>query len=530
MGNNTNRFFSTAGPIKENIHYFIPPLTRLDLSETLSLIAQEKYFILHAPRQTGKTSLLRALMAYLNKEGKYTCLHVNVESAQAARENVKEGILSILDTLAEKAIDVLGDSFVKDNWRAVLEQSGEHNALKNTLKSWSKYNKRPIVLMIDEIDSLVGDTLISVLRQLRSGYENRPALFPQSIILCGVRDIKDYRIHSHKSKDIITGGSAFNIKAASLRLGNFSAEEVKTLFQQHTRATGQPFHKDIFPLLWDLTEGQPWLVNALGYEVSFDMKEGRDRSKEITVEMIKQAKENLILRRETHLDQLTDKLKEERIRRVIEPILAGSEEAEKIPVDDVEYAYDLGLVKVSPQLAIANQIYREVIPRVLTYTTQIRITHDSSWYVDDTGRLDMDKLLTAFQEYFRKNFDSWVGGFDYAEAGPQLLLQAFLQRIINSGGRVEREYGLGRDRTDLIVIWFHEKGKQEVVIEMKLRYGSLETTIEKGLEQTYGYMDKCGTTEGYLLIFDRDPARTWEEKIFKQDRAFNNVQIPVYGM
>lgn len=64
-------------------------------------------------------------------------------------------------------------------------------------------------------------------------------------------------------------------------------------------------------------------------------------------------------------------------------------------------------------------------------------------YLEEDGRLNMDKLLTAFRDFFRKHFESWVDGFDYAEAGPQLLLQAFLQRIVNSGGRVEREYGLG---------------------------------------------------------------------------------------
>jgi hypothetical protein len=200
------RYFNTAGPIIPEDHYHIAPLTRLDLEDVLSLIEQKKYFVLHAPRQTGKTSFLRSLMAYINKEGTYTCLHINVESAQAARENVKDGILSILDTLAEKALDVLDDRFLKENWRTILNESGEHNALKNALKSWSKNNKRPIVLLMDEIDSLVGDTLISVLRQLRSGYESRPDLFPQSIILCGVRDVKDYRIHSDKSKDVVTGG------------------------------------------------------------------------------------------------------------------------------------------------------------------------------------------------------------------------------------------------------------------------------------------------------------------------------------
>jgi hypothetical protein len=372
--------------------------------------------------------------------------------------------------------------------------------------------------------------LISVLRQLRSGYTDRPALFPQSIILCGVRDVRDYRLYSDKEKSIITGGSAFNVKAKSLRLGNFDLDEIKILYNQHTEETGQKFSEEIFPLVWELTEGQPWLVNALGYEACFEMKQGRDRQKEITADMINQAKENLILRRETHLDQLVDKLSEERVRRVIEPILASSIEAKKIPADDVNYVIDLGLIKKDRQIRIANKIYKEVIPRELTYSTQLTIHQEALWYTADDGRLNMDKLLTAFQGFFRKHFEHWVDGFDYSEAGPQLLLQAFLQRIVNTGGSVEREYGLGRQRTDLLVIWPYKKGVQQVVLELKIRYGSLEKTIEEGLGQILPYMDKCGTKEGYLLIFNRNPDTLWEEKIFKQEKTVKGININVYGM
>ena len=68
------RFFNTAGPVRYEEHYCLPPLTRFDLDEVLSLIAQRKYFVLHAPRQTGKTTCLLELMDYLNREGKYHCL------------------------------------------------------------------------------------------------------------------------------------------------------------------------------------------------------------------------------------------------------------------------------------------------------------------------------------------------------------------------------------------------------------------------------------------------------------------------
>jgi len=525
-----SRFFNTAGPIKKEKHYYVEPLDRMDMETVLSLIDQQKYFIFHAPRQTGKTTYMHALTDFLNQQGKYKCLYINVEAAQAARENVKDGIGTIISILASEAYHNLEDSFLEDHGQQILTKKGEFFALQETLIQWCKQSEKPIVLFIDEIDSLVGDTLIALLRQIRSGYEKRPAMFPQSIVLCGVRDVKDYRIHSHKDKTIITGGSAFNIKATSLRLGDFTPQEIEKLFQQHTEETGQLFNKNILPLVWDLTEGQPWLVNALAYETCFEMKAGRDRNLEITIGMIEQAKEHLILRRETHLDQLADKLKEDRVRRVIEPILACSEEAKKIPEDDLEYVVDLGLIKKDQQIRIANRIYREVIPRTLTYSTQLTIHQEASWYIRDDGRLDMDKLLVAFQRFFRQNFEHWLDGFDYSEAGPQLLLQSFLQRIVNSGGKVNREYGLGRQRTDLFLQWPYQSGNQDIVIELKLLYGSLDKTIEKGLEQTRQYMDKCGTQEGYLLIFNRSLNLPWDKKIFKLEKTFKGSLIRVYGM
>ena len=136
---------------------------------------------------------------------------------------------------------------------------------------------RPTVLLLDEVDSLVGDTLISLLRQIRAGYAQRPGAFPQTVVLCGVRDVRDYRIHTGHH-EIITGGSAFNIKAASLRLGNLSKEETMALWAQHTSDSGQLFDESIWPELWADTEGQPWLVNALGLECTWNDRGARDRT------------------------------------------------------------------------------------------------------------------------------------------------------------------------------------------------------------------------------------------------------------
>jgi hypothetical protein len=529
----SKRFFNTAGPVRCEDHYCLSPLERLNLAEVLSLIDQKKYFVLHAPRQTGKTSALLALMEHLNQQEAYRCLYVNVEIAQSARENVDKAMPAILHELGSWGKIALHDPLITQAWPDILRQVGAHAALGETLSHWAEQDPRPTVLLLDEIDALVGDTLISVLRQLRAGYTKRPAHFPQSIILCGVRDVRDYRIHSTQEKAIITGGSAFNIKAKSLRLGNFNQAELESLYRQHTTETGQLFEPAALELAWELTQGQPWLVNALAYEACFEFEVGRDRSGHITAELLAEAKERLILRRDTHLDQLTDKLQEERVRRVIGPILEGAEMEQAAHEDDIQYVLDLGLVaRRASGLQIANAIYREIIPRQLNYITQLNFesTIPPTWYVQPDGRLDMKGLLAAFQQFFRENSEIWLERFDYREAGPQLLIQAFLQRIVNSQGRVEREYGLGRRRTDLLVIWPHAGGVQRAVIELKILYGTLARTISDGLAQTWEYMDRCGVAEGHLIIFDRTPNKSWDEKIFVREEAYQGTPITVWGM
>lgn len=520
------KFFNTAGPIKPHLHYHVDAKERWNFLQVISLIAQEKYFILHAPRQTGKTSALLALVAYLNSSGQHEAVYVNIEAAQAAREDIEAAMEVIAGQIASRHQLYIKNNSLVDNWVTILRNEGHHQVVTNLLSFWASSAKKPTVLFIDEVDALIGDTLISLLRQIRAGYDKRPNNFPISIVLCGVRDIRDYRIHSSKTKEIITGGSAFNIKAESLRLENFTKEHIKDLYRQHTEATGQIFETGVLDLVWYYTEWQPWLVNALAYEATFNMRENKDRTEPITIPIIRKAKERLILRRDTHLDQLVDKLQESRVQRVIEPMLSGKLSSSDHRPDDVQYLSDLGLINVAinGQIDIANAIYKEVIPRELTWTMQTGMTTNHLWYIKPDGSLDIHKLLRDFQDFFRKNVEHWLEVYDYKEAAPQLLLQAYLQRIVNGGGRIEREYGFGRGRTDLFVEYFYgDHQKQAIVIELKILYNSLKSTIEEGLIQIKSYMDKCGTKHGHLLIFDRRLNRSWEEKIW--DKEVEGVHI-----
>ena len=499
----------------------------MDLDYVLRLVHEKKYFILHAPRQTGKTSALLALQDLLNSgaEGRYRCVYMNVEPGQALREDVSAAMEAILDQLSMAAQSALGDASAETICNDVLALPRRGSALQRALFLWAQADPRPLVLLIDEIDALVGDTLISVLRQLRAGYHLRPASFPQSIVLCGVRDLRDYRIHS-KSQEPVTGGSAFNISADSLRLGDFSRAEVEILLAQHTEETGQAFSPEAVDRVWTQTQGQPWLVNALGHRTCFRSDRGREQA--ITDGDMLEAQEQLIVERVVHLDQLADKLREERVRRVIEPLLSGGDRRE-FAARDLQYVRDLGLVASGTPIRIANPIYAEVVPRELTWIVQEGLEQDAAWYVDSEGGLDMENLMRAFETFFRQNSEFWIQRFEYKEAGPQLLLQAFLQRIVNGGGRIEREYGLGRGRTDLLVVWPRDGKEQRFVIECKVLRDGLEGTIRAGLAQIAGYMDKCGTKAGHLVIFDRNEGR-WEDKIFHRSEKANGASVEVWGM
>ena len=524
------RSFNTAGPVVARKHYSIPPLERMDLSHVLRLIEDEKYFILHAPRQTGKTSALLALQNLLNSDsvGPYRCVYLNAEVGQAAREDVGAALQALLGELASRARSVLQDTFVWRIMRDSLALAGPYSALMDVLNQWAEAEARPLVLLVDEIDALVGDTLLAVLRQLRAGYDRRPGGFPQAIVLCGVRDLRDYRIHSSSRGEPVTGGSAFNISADSLRLGDFSRAEVEALLAQHTAETGQTFRPSARERIWTQTQGQPWLVNALCERACFRSDRGRDRARPIEEDDILEAQEQLILKRVVHLDQLAHKLQEERVQRVIEPLLSGAEPRDLV-ADELQYVRDLGLVAPDDPLRMANPIYREVVPRELTFGTQATMTQTTASYVAADGGLNLVLLLEDFQDFFRQHSEHWEERYGYKEAGPQLLLQAFLQKVVNGGGRIEREYGLGRGRTDLLILWPQGSRLQRFVVECKVLRRSLENTIDEGARQTAGYMDRCGAAAGHLVIFDRENGR-WEDKLFRRPATVDGVTIEVWGM
>lgn len=499
------KYFNIAGPCHSKKHYMVPILNRN--KSILPLIAQDQYFVIHAARQTGKTTLVKALVNYFNSEGTHHALYCSLEAASPYTE-VKEGIVQVFYIL-ERAIKYSNlphrATFGKD---AALEKTA--SLLSTVLVDFCQKLDKPLIIFFDEIDCLKNGTLISFLRQLREGYVNRPEIpFPQSVSLIGMRNIRDYKSKIRENRQTLGSASPFNIITEALTLINFTFEEVIQLYDQHTQATGQKFDKTIIEKIYKITNGQPWLVNAIAREIIVKLLND-DYSQKITTHHVDQAVKNIILRRDTHIDSLLERLKEERVRKVIEPLLTGRRFAIDLTDDDTQYCIDLGLLMYhNGELKPANGIYKEVIIRALTANTQAHLKGmvKNRW-VTENGGLDMSGILKAFQQFWRENSGIWEEKYQYKEAAPHLILQAFLQTVINSGGRVSREYAANKDRMDLCIHY----GGHQYPIEIKLHYDT--KTIPNGLIQLSEYMDVVGEATGWLVVFDKRKTKTWEEKIF----------------
>jgi hypothetical protein len=461
----------------------------------------------------------------LNAEGKYYTVYCSLETLQGI-DDAEKGIPLII-----KGIKDAMDTVEVPNYERFAENADYSNyagVLNGEMKKFCKTLDKPLVILFDEADCLSGGTLISFLRQLRLGYVNRLlAPFVHSVALVGMRNIRDYAAKVRDERESLGSASPFNIATKAYTLKNFTNEEVAGLYRQHTDETGQVFESGAVDFIFEQTCGQPWLVNAIAREVVVEMLQS-DHSKPITPALAKTAVQTIILRRDTHIDSLLERLKEERVRRIVEPMIAGEEFYDRLS-DDFQYVTDLGLIKIDKTAVLpANPIYAEVIIRTLSYEAQQKLEKERPdctipRYLKD-GLLDVNYLLADFQKFWRNNGEIWIERFQYKEAAPHLILQAFLQRVLNGGGHLIREMGVGRGRLDLGLVY----DGQTYPIEVKLWKG--DAAYQKGLGQIARYSDALGRDEGWLVIFDQRKKKTWKEKRYYRPVKVNDVAINVFGM
>jgi hypothetical protein len=487
------RWFNTAGPCKPNQHYMVPVAQRLP--EVRDLIARDSYFVVHAPRQIGKTTTLMALADELTAEGKYTAALVSLEMGAPFHEDVN---------LAEGAILAswqmsLQHHLPRELWPPPWPDVEPGARIKSALTAWAEASPRPLVVFLDEIDALQDTVLISVLRQLRDGYRERPKGFPGSLALVGLRDVRDYRIEGDERGHLGTA-SPFNVKVDSLTLRDFTRAEVNGLYAEHTDDTGQVFTPAALERVFYYTRGQPWLVNAIGRQLIDVLV--TDRGRAIEPAHVDAAAKILIERNDTHLDSLSERLREPRVRTIVEPMIGGVTPL-VLPNDDVRYVCDLGLIRRAADgtLEVGNPIYKDVIVRELMFVPRVSLPKVQPTWLTADGRLDAEQLLTAFVAFWRRHAEPLMRAAPYHEIAPHLVLMAYLDRVADGGGTVDREYAIGSGRVDLCL----RHGATVVAIELKVWREHEPDPLEEGLEQLDAYLAGLGLATGWLVIFDRRP-------------------------
>jgi hypothetical protein len=515
--------FNTSGPCDPLKHYMLPALPRLP--DIQNLIEWEEYFILQAPRQSGKTTVMRAATKKINQGNSYYALYCSLAQLQTITdENMgKLSLIDILDrVLSESHVEALQKVALTDtDFRTgmALRPGFRTSPVQVWLSALCARLDKDLVVFFDEADCLEERVLLSFLSQLRDGYIERDLTpFPRTIALIGMRDIRDYKAKIRPDSETLGTGSPFNIIKGTYTLHNFSRDEIAALYAQHTEASGQAFDTGAVERTWYWSEGQPWLVNALASEVIENIL-AYNYTFPVTAQLIDQAADTLMRRQDTHIASLLARLNEPRIQRILEPMLTGSEDhsypEEADPAlpdlydDDLKYCLDLGLVKVddSQNLRFANPVYASVINRSLNKKILKRLPKNLAGKWSSATGVDMTGLLKDFQAYWANYSEKYLEGVRYTEAGPHLLLLGYLQKALNGAATVIPQYATGRGYADIVV----EHPLRKYVIEIKIKDN--QRSLVHSYEQILGYMDSLLEKEGWLLVFDCSPDKSWIRKI-----------------
>ncbi|MBK8804788.1 MAG: ATP-binding protein [Fibrobacteres bacterium] len=281
------RFFNATRPCFPEDHYFLPPQARPPKSHLERYIRDQMYWVLHAPRQTGKTTFLQTWMREINDSGEAVACYVSVERCQGISD-IERAIPMACEAMVDYARKMLPAELVPVLSKDALPGS----ALSDAASRWAELcAPKPLVILFDEVDTLEGPAMISFLRQMRGGFASRGVgKFPVNLALVGMRGMRDYLTHS-KDGELVNPGSPFtpegrdagggagakpqpegyqprmdwyNIKQDSATLANFSNEDIVALLGQHTTESGQTFLPEAVEAIWYWTQGQPYLVNKLG--------------------------------------------------------------------------------------------------------------------------------------------------------------------------------------------------------------------------------------------------------------------------
>jgi hypothetical protein len=561
MDLNQIKTFQTSGPCFPDENYMIPAADRN--SEILPLISDKKYFVIHAPRHSGKTTFLNSLTDIINSEGHYFALlcplsfPVETFNFTTASEAILQSLIEGMHTSEVPSVRILADTVPR------FSQETQSFAISNAIQKICCSLEKELVIFFDDADSIPSSFALPFLNQIEVGFKNRQNsgvnAFPRSIALAGLHQLKNYQFESTIDSNLTVHASPFNIGKLPLTLPNFSIEQIRILYRQHTDASGQIFEENAIQQVWHLTSGQPWLVNVLASDI-IKLQLDNNYSIPINVNHVNLAANNLFMDNGVHLSSLTERLEEPRVRKVMDFAMSPSgAKPDKVLIPDINYCIDLGLLKSGNSNGIsdcvpANKIFNEMIVRT---TSSISMPNQDNipgkmWY--DQTELDISSALKSFQKFWimkEEIFSDNIREDEYTESIIIKFTYASATRLITQKQKDRKRQFIinniqtlfGESFCILVLCTYLQKTFPEVSepitrefsddnksANIYVNYNGIlypirailkgTETTEKGIRQLSSHIDKCNNSKGWLVEFAMK-----RDKPLKRKRSFKTYTI-----
>lgn len=498
------RTFGTQGPVNPKENYVV---SRTDeIADFVDRVKKGKYIVLFAPRQTGKTTLLRAAMGALITDA-YFPIQLNFEAyvdlTPAAFygyliKDIYREIERVLEKREATPSETLNQFF--DDTEVT-----DHLSMRNFFQQLPRFlihpdNGQKVVLIIDEFDAIPPDAVRGFLHSLRYIYLDQSNLrCPYSVGIVGVKNITQLNY----DRSI----SPFNIQD-EFHLPNFTLAQIQELFEQYVQEVGQTFDTEVITAIYKQTAGQPFLVNRCAQILTEEMD--IPKSEAITMSHFSKAHRQLLRERNTNIEHLLTNIRRDRQFEKLLMRIASYERGLRFSLDN-DIMNELTIYGVIAEgtdgmCEIVNPIYQH---RVLQAFKPLFNGLESEYFSEENGDdfidyltpdgvIEMEALLNNFQDFIaRAGFRILQVPDTPQEYVGQYLLYAYLDHFVQIvGASMFLEVQTGRGRIDLLII----HNQQKYIVETKIWEG--ERYYQAGKEQLAAYLKLEDAREGYYVVFD----------------------------
>ena len=490
--------FNITGTCIPNEHYMVD--TTLKLNEIMKFIEKRKYFTINRPRQYGKTTTMYLLEEKLKKNKEYLLISISFEGLGEVSFESEKNLSKVLIKQINKELELKKEKklikFINENNNVTnLEELDEF------ITNFILETNRKVVLMIDEVDKSSNNQLfLNFIGILRDKYLRRNMgkdYTFHTVILAGVHNVKNLKLKL-RPDEIRTLNSPWNIAVEFDIDMSFNSEEIATMLIDYEAdvKTGMDI-KNISEKIYMYTNGYPFLVSKLCKVI--DEKLERDFTEKGIEEAIKITLEN----QNTLFDDIIKNIENNReFYDFIEKVTLGNDKVDYVHTNRmISMGKMYGIIrKKNKKVEIDNKIFEILIYNHMIANREIKkgvvLTYEfRTKFIDDNGNLDMELVLSKFQELMKSEYRKIDEKF--VEREGRLLFLAFLKPIINGVGFyfVESETRES-NRMDIVVTY----NKKKYVIELKIwRGGQYE---QEGREQLCGYLEAQNLDKGYMVFYN----------------------------